>query len=62
MRPNSHRRNKEKNTIEKLAVARYDVGKNIKSAWNKEEEPNQWKALNKIIEERNPKKIGINIS
>ena len=25
-------RNKAKNTIEKLAVARYDVGKNIKSA------------------------------
>lgn len=55
-------RNKEKNTIEKLAVARYDVGKNIKSAWNKEEEPNQWKALNKLIEERNPKKIGVNTS
>lgn len=55
-------RNKEKNTIEKLAVARYDVGKNIKSAWNKEKEPNQWKALNRIIEERNPTKIGVNIS
>ena len=55
-------RNKEKNTIEKLAVARYDVGKNIKSAWNKEEEPNQWKALNRIIEERNPNKIGVNTS
>lgn len=55
-------RDKEKNTIEKLAVARYDVGKNIKSAWNKEKEPNQWKALNRIIEERNPAKIGVNIS
>lgn len=55
-------RDKEKNSIEKLAVARYDVGTNIKSAWNKEEEPNQWKALNRIIEERNPKKIGINVS
>tara|TARA_R110001599_G_scaffold40035_2_gene121889 strand:+ start:9945 stop:11294 length:1350 start_codon:yes stop_codon:yes gene_type:complete len=55
-------RNKEKNTIEKLAVARYDVGNNIKSAWNKEKEPNQWKALNRIIEERNPTKIGVNIS
>jgi hypothetical protein len=29
-------RNKAKNTIEKLAVARYDVGKNITSAWDKE--------------------------
>lgn len=55
-------RNKEKNTIERLAVARYDVGKSIKSAWNKEEEPNQWKALSRIIEERNPTKIGVNIS
>jgi len=55
-------RNKEKNTIEKLAVARYDVGESIKSAWNKEKEPNQWKALNRIIEERNPTKIGVNIS
>ena len=55
-------RNKAKNTIEKLAVARYDVGKNIKSVWDKEKEPNQWKALNRIIEERNPKKIGVNIS
>ena len=55
-------RNKEKNTIEKLAVARYDVGKSIKSAWNKEEEPDQWKALSRIIEERNPTKIGVNIS
>ena len=55
-------RNKEKNTIEKLAVARYDVGENIKSAWDKEKEPNQWKALQRIIEERNPNKIGVNTS
>ena len=55
-------RDKMKNTIEKLAVARYDVGKNIKSAWNKEKEPHQWKALSRIIEERNPNKIGLNMS
>jgi len=55
-------RNKELDTIEKLAVARYDVGKNIQSAWNKEEQPDQWKALVKIIEKRNPEKIGINTS
>ena len=52
----------EKDTIEKLAVARYDVGKNIQSAWNKEEQPDQWRALVDIIEKRNPKKIGINTS
>jgi Xaa-Pro aminopeptidase len=55
-------RDKEKNTLERLAVARYDIGKSIQSAWNKEKEPNQWKALAAIIKERNPKKIGINIS
>jgi len=55
-------RNKAKNTIEKLAVARYNVGKNIVSAWDKEEEPNQWKRLMQLISERNPKKIGLNYS
>jgi len=55
-------RNKEKNTLERLAVARYDIGKSIKSAWDKEKEPNQWKALLEIIKQRNPEKIGINMS
>lgn len=55
-------RNKEKNTIDKLAVARYNVGKSIASAWDKEKEPNQWKRLMQLIEERNPKKIGLNFS
>ncbi len=55
-------RNKAENTIEKLAVARYNVGKNIKSAWNKEEEPDQWKRLMQLIAERNPAKIGLNFS
>ncbi len=55
-------RNKEKNTIEKLAVARYNVGKNIESAWDKEKQPDQWKALVEIIQSRNPKTIGINYS
>jgi len=55
-------RNKEQNTIERIAVARYDIGKSIKYAWNKELEPNQWKALSRIIAERNPNKIGINYS
>lgn len=55
-------RNKEKNTLERLAVARYDIGKSIKSAWDKEKEPNQLKALSEIIKQRNPEKIGINVS
>ena len=49
-------RNKEQNIFEKLAVARYDIGKSIVSAWNKEEQPDQWEALVEIIKNRNPKK------
>lgn len=55
-------RNKEENTIEKLAVARYNVGKNIISAWDKEKQPDQWARLLEIIKERNPSKIGLNYS
>ncbi len=55
-------RNKEKNTIEHLAVARYNVGKYIDSAWDKEKQPDQWKALMDIISEKDPEKIGINYS
>ena len=54
--------NEDQNTIEKLAIARYNVGKNITSAWDKEKEPNQWKALVDIIKDRNPEKIGMNYS
>ncbi len=55
-------RDKAKNTIEKLAVARYNVGKNIESAWDKEKEPDQWKRLMELIEMRDPLKIGLNYS
>ena len=40
----------------------YNVGENIESAWDKEKEPNQWKRLIQLIEERNPDKIGLNYS
>lgn len=55
-------RDKAKNTIDKLAVARYNVGDNILSVWDKDKEPEQWKRLVQLIEERNPKKIGLNYS
>ncbi|MBT3135818.1 M24 family metallopeptidase [Alteromonas sp. ALT199] len=48
--------------LERLAVARYAVGSLFKKAWDKEVEPNQWKALKHIIETRNPSKIAINTS
>ncbi len=55
-------RDKEKDSIEKMAVARYDVGKNITSVWDKEKQPDQWKALTDLIAKKDPKKIGINTS
>jgi hypothetical protein len=48
--------------LETLAMARYDVGKLFKKAWNPETQPDQWKALADLIAARNPKKIGINKS
>lgn len=45
---------------EYLAVARYDVGKVFKRAWDPDANPDQWAQLGKIISERNPKKIGVN--
>ncbi len=48
--------------LERLAVARYAVGSLFKKAWDKEAQPNQWKALKHIIEARNPSKIAINTS
>ena len=39
-----------------------NFGENIISAWDKDKQPDQWKRLNEIIEERNPQKIGLNYS
>jgi Xaa-Pro aminopeptidase len=54
--------NPQKKVFEKLAIARYNVGDNIKAAWDLQKFPNQWDALMDIITTRNPQKIGINIS
>jgi len=48
--------------LELLAVARYDVGKSFRSAWNPEEEPDQWKRLADLLAERSPERIGIDVS
>ena len=55
-------RDKTTNAVERLAVARYDVGENITSAWDKEKQPDQWARLVEIIQERNPSTIGVNMS
>ncbi|MRW86618.1 M24 family metallopeptidase [Pseudoduganella sp. FT26W] len=48
--------------VERLAVARYNVGNSIKAAWDMKKFPNQWDALIDIIKTRNPNKIGLNTS
>lgn len=48
--------------LETLAIARYDVGKVFKRAWNPEKQSNQWKALADVIAKRNPQKIALNYS
>lgn len=55
-------RDKDNNTLEKLAVARYNFGENIISAWDKDKQPDQWKRLMEIIKEKQPKAIGLNYS
>lgn len=52
----------KKKELEKLAIARYNVGESIKAAWDLNKFPNQWDALKDIIVSRNPNKIAINIS
>ena len=48
--------------IETLAVARYDVGKVFKRAWDPEQQVDQWQRLKEIIAERDPQKIAVNFS
>ncbi|MDZ7692527.1 MAG: M24 family metallopeptidase [Balneolaceae bacterium] len=48
--------------IDRLAVARYDIGEFFKTAWNKEQQPDQWQRLVEIIKERDPEKIALNYS
>ena len=48
--------------VEKLAIARYDVGTLLKGTWDIDVRPNQWDALVKIIEDRKPNNIGLNFS
>lgn len=48
--------------IEKVAIARYSVGKLLKGEWNIDVYPDQWEALINIIKEKEPEKIGLNYS
>ena len=44
------------------AITRYPFGNLIPSVWDKEKEPDQWKALAKYIKSQNPKTIAVNTS
>ena len=48
--------------MDKLAVARYNIGESIQSAWDKEKQPDQWQRLIDLISERDPERIGLNFS
>ena len=48
--------------VERLAVARYAMGNAFPSAWNPEEQPDQWARLAEIVAERDPQRIGLNMS
>ena len=48
--------------VGRAAITRYPFGKLIPSVWKKEEEPDQMKALADYLTQKNPAKIGINIS
>lgn len=55
-------RNSKTKQVEKLAIARYNVGESIKAAWDMQKFPDQWDALVDLIQSRNPQKIAINTS
>ena len=48
--------------VERLAAARYGVTDIFKGSWNPEEEPDQWRRIADILDEFNPKTIGLNFS
>ncbi|MEO5682635.1 MAG: M24 family metallopeptidase [Chitinophagaceae bacterium] len=54
--------NPGKKIYEKLAIARYNVGSEVKASWDMQKFPNQWDALTDIISSRKPNKIALNTS
>lgn len=48
--------------LEKIAIARYSVGRLLKGEWNIDVYPNQWEALMEYIIKKDPKNIALNYS
>ncbi len=55
-------RDSKTNEFKSVAITRYPFGDNIPSIWDKDKQPNQWKALRDYIVSQDPNKIGINSS
>lgn len=49
-------------SVERLSVNRYPFGEPYTAAWSGGNLTEQWQALAKVITERNPQRIGINVS
>ena len=48
--------------VERLTVSRYSLGKLYESAWEGGTDDEQWRRLVELVAERNPKRIGIDVS
>ncbi len=55
-------KNKNKGTVDRVAITRYPFGSLVPSIWNKEKQPDQWQALAEYIIAQNPNTIGLNMS
>ena len=53
---------KNKDLVERLSVARYDMNGFFEPAWNPTRQPDQWMALACLLHERSPETIAINVS
>ena len=50
------------NRVERLSVARYDTNGLFPIAWDPDEQPDQWRALAGLLNQRQPRTIAINTS
>jgi Xaa-Pro aminopeptidase len=54
--------NPKTGVLEKYAIARYAVGKEIKAAWDVAKTPDQWTALASLLKQIQPNQIAVNMS
>jgi len=52
----------EEKPLETFGISRYNTGEIFKTKWDRESQPDQWKALAQMISRKDPEKIGINKS